>query len=78
MRTPNIDTTVGIWSIIYITRYNPDPSNYVWVAYEKGSFKRMEVLCSLDIDIYPTLTSTTTGQGGVGEDVFGRGDQLPE
>jgi hypothetical protein len=72
-RTPNIDTTVGIWSIIYVTRYNPDPSNYVWIAYMKGSFKRMEILCSLDIDIYPTLTSTTTGEQGGGEDVFGRG-----
>jgi hypothetical protein len=72
-RTPNIDTTVGLWSICYVTRYNPDPSNYVWVCYYKGSFKRMEVLCSLDIDIYPTLTSTTTGEQGGGEDVFGRG-----
>jgi hypothetical protein len=71
-RTPNINTTVGIWSICYVTRYNPDPSNYVWVCYYKGSFKRMEVLCSLDVDVYPTLTSTTTNAQGQDEDVFGR------
>uniref|UniRef100_A0A6M3IJE4 Uncharacterized protein n=1 Tax=viral metagenome TaxID=1070528 RepID=A0A6M3IJE4_9ZZZZ len=59
LRTP-VDTTIGLWSIAYVTRYNPDPNNYVWVAYYKGSFKRMEVLVSLDVDMYPTLTSTTT------------------
>jgi hypothetical protein len=70
-RTP-INTTIGLWSIAYVTRYNPDPSNYVWVCYYKGSFKRMEVLVSLEVDMYPTLTSTTTNEQGEGEDVFGR------
>jgi len=59
LRTP-VNTTIGLWSIAYVTRYNPDPTNYVWVCYYKGSFRRMEVLVSLDVDMYPTLTSTTT------------------
>ena len=53
-----VDTTIARAAIAYVDRYNPDPNNYVWVCYQKGSFKRMEVLCS--IDIYPTLTTTTT------------------
>jgi hypothetical protein len=57
IRTP-VDTTIARAAIAYVDRYNPDPNNYVWVCYQKGSFKRMEVLCS--IDIYPTLTTTTT------------------
>jgi hypothetical protein len=61
-RTP-VDTTIGIWSIAYVDRYNPLPNDYVWVAYYKGAFKRMEVLCNLDYG-YPTLTSTTTGPQG--------------
>jgi len=69
LRTP-VDTTIGLWSIAYVTRYNPDPSNYVWVCYYKGSFKRMEVLVSLEVDMYPTLTSTTTGGEGQDEDLF--------
>ena len=60
LRTP-IDTTVGIWSIAYFDRYNPDPNNYVWCTYYRGGFKRMEVLVSLtELDTWPTLTSTTT------------------
>jgi hypothetical protein len=57
LRTP-VDTTIARAAIAYVDRYNPDPNNYVWVCYQRGSFKRMEVLCS--IDIYPTLTTTTT------------------
>jgi hypothetical protein len=64
-RTP-VNTTIGIWSIALVDRYNPDPNNYVWVTYMKGSFKRMEVLCQIDIG-YPTLTTTTTDQQGRGE-----------
>jgi hypothetical protein len=56
---PTVDTTVGIWSIAIVDRYNPDPNHYVWVTYYKGSFKRMEVLTLIDIG-WPTLTSTTT------------------
>jgi len=60
LRTP-IDTTIGIWSIAYIDRYNPDPTNYVWCCYYRGGFKRLEVLTSLDdSNYYPTLTTTTT------------------
>jgi hypothetical protein len=41
-----VDTTIGVWSIAYVDRYNPDPDHHVWVIYYKGSFKRMEVLCN--------------------------------
>ena len=54
-----VDTVVGIWAIAYVDRYNPDPNHYVWVCYTKGAFKRVEVLCTIDIG-WPTLTSTTT------------------
>jgi len=64
MRTP-VNTTIGIWSIAYVDRYNPD-NDYVWVCYYKGSFKRMEVLCQIDTG-YPTLTTTTTDEEGRGE-----------
>jgi hypothetical protein len=57
LQTP-VNTTIARAAIAYVDRYNPDPNNYVWVCYQKGSFKRLEVLCS--IDIYPTLTTTTT------------------
>lgn len=56
---PTVDTTIGIWSIAYIDRYNPDPNKYVWVCYYKGAFKRMEVLCLIDTGS-PILTSTST------------------
>jgi hypothetical protein len=65
LRTP-VNTTIGVWSIAIVDRYNPAPNTYVWVTYYKGSFKRMEVLCSLDIG-YPSLTSTTTDEQGQGE-----------
>jgi len=64
-RTP-VDTTIGIWTIALVDRYNPNPNHYVWVTYYKGSFKRMEVLALLDYG-YPTLTTTTTGLQGEGE-----------
>ena len=59
LRTP-INTTINIGAIAYVTRYNPLPNDYVWVCFYRGSFKRMEVLVSLSVDMYPTLTSTTT------------------
>ena len=59
LRTP-INTTLGIWSIAYVTLYNPD-FHYAWVCYYRGSFKRMEVLVNIgDTVMYPTLTTTTT------------------
>ena len=64
-RTP-VNTTIGIWTIAYVDRYNPLPNDYVWVCYYKGSFKRMEVLAQLDYG-YPTLTTTTTDVQGGGE-----------
>jgi len=61
---PPVNTTIGIWAIAWVTRYNPDPDNYVWVCYYKGSFKRLEVLVSLNLeqfeDIIQTGTTTST------------------
>ena len=57
-----IDTTIGVWSIAYVDRYNPSPDTHVWVVYYKGAFKRMEVLCGHGlqefIDIIETGTTT--------------------
>jgi hypothetical protein len=59
-----VDTTI-LWSqICYVDRYNPDPENHVWVIYNKGSWKRVEVLCELALEDVPDLvrggsTSTT-------------------
>jgi hypothetical protein len=45
-----VDTTI-MWSTIsYVDRYNPDPENHVWIVYDKGSFKRVEVLCNLALE----------------------------
>jgi hypothetical protein len=58
-----IDTTVGVWSIAYVDRYNPSPLTHVWLCYYRGAFKRMEVLCGHGleefIDIVQTGTTTT-------------------
>ena len=64
-----VNTTVGLYSIAIVDRYNPAPNDYVWITYYKGSFKRMEVLCSIHSDLYPNLTTTTTS-------TTTRGDQL--
>jgi hypothetical protein len=43
--------TVIQWSMIaYADRYNPDPENFCWVIYDRGSFKRVEVLCKLALE----------------------------
>lgn len=49
LRTP-VDTTIPWCTIAYAVRYNPDPENKCWVVYDKGSFKRVEVLCELAIE----------------------------
>jgi len=60
-----VDTTIGWATIAYVIRYNPDPQHKCWVIYDKGSFKRVEVLCNLAIEDVPDLirgggtTSTT-------------------
>jgi hypothetical protein len=58
-----IDTTILWENICYVDRYNPDPENHCWVIYNKGSFKRVEVLCHLALeDVRDLVTggSTTT------------------
>jgi hypothetical protein len=56
-----VNTTI-LWSqICYADRYNPDPENHCWVIYNKGSFKRVEVLCNLAIeDVVDLVRSGTT------------------
>jgi hypothetical protein len=59
-----VDTTIGWASIAYVERYNPDPAHKCWVVYDKGSFKRVEVLTNLALEDVPDLvrggsTSTT-------------------
>jgi hypothetical protein len=64
LRDP-VDTTIQWRTIVYVDRYNPDPEHKCWVVYNKGSFKRVEVLCDLALEDIPDLirgagtTSTT-------------------
>ena len=64
LRTP-VDITIPWCTIAYVVRYNPDPQHKVWVVYDKGSFKRVEVLTNLALEDVPDLirlvgtTSTT-------------------
>jgi hypothetical protein len=56
-----VDTTIQWSQIVYADRYNPDPENHVWVIYNRGSFKRVEVLCNLALeDVRDLVTSGTT------------------
>ena len=48
-KTP-VDTTILWETISYVDRYNPDPEHKCWVIYDKGSFKRVEVLCNLALE----------------------------
>jgi hypothetical protein len=57
------DVTIQWATIAYADRYNPDPENHAWVVYDKGSFKRVEVLVNLAIEDIVDLVrsgSTTT------------------
>lgn len=62
-KTP-VNTTIQWAQICYADRYNPDPENHCWVIYNKGSFKRVEVLCKLAIedvvDLIRSGSTTTT------------------
>jgi hypothetical protein len=59
-KTP-IDTTLQWDTICYADRYNPDPENFAWVIYNRGSFKRVEVLVNLAIeDIVDLIRSGST------------------
>jgi len=56
-----VNTTIQWAQICYVDRYNPDPENHVWVIYNKGSFKRVEVLCNLALeDVVDLVRGGTT------------------
>ena len=68
-----VDTTINWATIAYADRYNPDPENHCWVIYDKGSFKRVEVLCNLALEDLPGLVSgagTTSTTFSTVEDFF--------
>jgi hypothetical protein len=59
-----VDTTIAWATIAYAVRYNPDPENHCWVIYDRGSFRRVEVLTNLALEDIVDLvrggsTSTT-------------------
>lgn len=55
------DTTINWATIAYADRYNPNPENTCWVIYDRGSFKRVEVLVALAIeDIVRLVASGNT------------------
>jgi hypothetical protein len=45
-----VDTTIQWSTISFVDRYNPNPEGHVWVIYDKGSFKRVEVLTHLALE----------------------------
>jgi hypothetical protein len=56
-----VDTTIAWATIAYAVRYNPDPEHHCWVVYDRGSFRRVEVLCHLALeDIVDLVRSGTT------------------
>jgi hypothetical protein len=55
-----VDTTIQWSTISYVTRYNPDPEHHCWIVYDKGSFKRVEVLANLAMEDVPDLVRTGT------------------
>jgi len=71
-KTP-VDTVIQWSQICYADRYNPDPENFCWVIFNKGSFKRVEVLCNLAIEDVVDLVrsgSTTTTFSSVSDYFF--------
>jgi hypothetical protein len=59
-----VDTTLPVECIAYFDRYNPRPTEYVWMVYYNAAFKRREVLVKYNIeqveDILETGTTSTT------------------
>ena len=51
-----VDTTINWATISYADRYNPNPENTCWVVYNRGSYKRVEVLVALAIEDIVKLT----------------------
>ena len=69
-----VDTTIPWCTISYVQRYNPDPQHKVWVVYDKGSFKRVEVLCDLALEDVPDLVRGA----GTTSTTFSTVDDIPE
>lgn len=68
-----VDTTIPWATIAYAVRYNPDPEHHVWVVYDRGSFKRVEVLCNLaleDVEDKVRGAGTTSTTFSTVEDFF--------
>jgi len=59
-----VDTTLPVSCIAYFDRYNPRPTEFVWMVYYNAAFKRREVLVKYSIeeveDILETGTTSTT------------------
>jgi hypothetical protein len=59
-----VDTTLPWSCIAYFDRYNPRPTEFVWMVYYNAAFKRREVLVKYNIeqieDIAETGSTTTT------------------
>lgn len=69
-----VDTTIPWAAIAYAIRYNPDPQHKCWVVYDKGSFKRVEVLCNLALEDVPDLIRGA----GTTSTTFSTVDDIPE
>jgi hypothetical protein len=55
------DTTLPVSCIAYFDRYNPRPTEFVWMVYYNAAFKRREVLVHYSLeDIEDLLESGTT------------------
>jgi hypothetical protein len=59
-----VDTTLPISCIAYFDRYNPRPTEFVWMVFYNAAYKRREVLVKYNIeqveDILETGTTTST------------------
>lgn len=59
-----VDTTLQVSCIAYFDRYNPRPTEFVWMVYYNAAFKRREVLVKYNLDeiedILETGTTSTT------------------
>lgn len=54
------DLVIQADSLVYIDRYNAIPQTKCWVVYMESSFKRKEVLCSLNFEEMLGYTGTMT------------------
>lgn len=59
-----VDTTLPVECIAYFDRYNPRPTEFVWMIFRNAAFKRREVLVKYSIeeveDILETGTTSTS------------------